>query len=172
MAAISVKLQNAVSDSENGNSISTINQGAVAFQISGSFNGTVYFEATVDGINWVPLLASSIDGLSSAGTSAVAPGIWVASCTGLAQARARVAWGGGAFVTVIATTSAEASGLDSSTNRSIGLTTDTVSGFGSSGSAVAQLRAIAGYEFSFNDLLLSRLDGIYYRLGRLTGEEI
>lgn len=62
--------------------------GGVAIQLSGSFTGTVTFEATVDGTNWVAFnMTPSASGTDA--STATAVGAWSKQNNGYAAVRAR-----------------------------------------------------------------------------------
>lgn len=94
------RFQNAVSATGNGNALVCVGFGSVVFQVLGTFTATITFEGSVDGANWSALSASLIGGGSSS-TTATAAGIYVASCAGLQEVRARVTWTSGTSVTVL-----------------------------------------------------------------------
>lgn len=58
-------------------------------QVTGTFVGTVTFQATVDGTNWVSLLMTNLTTGSTSAT-ATAPGIFRATVAGLKAVRANV----------------------------------------------------------------------------------
>lgn len=95
------RLQNAAVATGNGNLLSTNDLASVSFQVTGTFVATVTFEGTVDGATWVGLSAAPLSG-GVAATTATTTGIYVASCAGLSQVRARVTWTSGTSVTVYA----------------------------------------------------------------------
>ena len=94
-------LQNAATATGDGNTLSVDGCAAVSFQVSGTFTATVTFEGTVNGANWVAIQAFPSTG-STGTTTATAAGVWIASCAGLRQVRARVTWTGGTSITVLA----------------------------------------------------------------------
>lgn len=57
----------------------------VAFQITGAFVAAIAFEGTVDGTNWVSLIATPIGATGSGQSvgSVTAPGLWVVNVAGL-----------------------------------------------------------------------------------------
>lgn len=70
----------------------------VAYQLTGTFSGTVTFEGSVDGTNYVAIAAEPIGGGSSV-TTATAAGIWRVRAGGLHSVRARVStYTSGTFV--------------------------------------------------------------------------
>lgn len=76
----------------NGNALYAKEGGlnSAAIQLSGTFSATVTFEATVDGINWVAILATNMTS-GSAATTATAAGIYqIANIGGLLKIRARI----------------------------------------------------------------------------------
>jgi hypothetical protein len=84
-----LQLQNAADETGNGETFFVDHMGTLALQVSGTFEGTVTFEATLDGVNWVSLQMRSVtDG--SIVTTATAPGIFVAAVAGLTAVRARI----------------------------------------------------------------------------------
>lgn len=95
------KLQNAASASANGTSLDVGGLSTVSFQITGTFVATVWFEGSVNGSDWISLEASPLNGTSRS-IVATGPGVWVASCDGLAAVRSRVVWASGTSVTVYA----------------------------------------------------------------------
>jgi hypothetical protein len=82
-------LQVAATAVGNGLPLNVLRESTVAFQVSGTFVGTVTFEGTVDGVNWASLPVVSMAGGTST-TTATAPGIYIAACAGLLLVRARV----------------------------------------------------------------------------------
>jgi hypothetical protein len=69
---------------------------AGAFQISGTVTtAVIYFEATVDGTNWVALECSSLGASITVATSATATGVWRFNALGLRKVRARLDWTAG-----------------------------------------------------------------------------
>lgn len=63
---------------------------AAAMQVSGTFVGTVTFEATVDGTNWVAMRCVNL-GTGDIATTATAPGIYqLQDAHGLHKVRARI----------------------------------------------------------------------------------
>jgi len=59
------------------------------WQITGTFSGTVTFEGTVDGTNWVATAVIPVGSTRTLTTTATAAGIWVQSTVGLTAVRAR-----------------------------------------------------------------------------------
>jgi hypothetical protein len=69
---------------------------AGAFQLTGTLTSVVvYFEATVDGSNWVALECSSLGTSATVATSATATGVWRFNALGLYKVRARLDWTAG-----------------------------------------------------------------------------
>lgn len=62
--------------------------GAVAVQITGTWTGTLQFEATVDGSTWTAITGFDLAG-SAGVSSTTANGLWVVNSGGLAKVRAR-----------------------------------------------------------------------------------
>jgi hypothetical protein len=96
-----VPMQVAIVAIGNGTAIATVDTGgaltAVGIQITGITTATVTFEATIDGTNWVSILAENVTtGVESATTTA--NGIFRITCIGMVQIRARIsAWTTGAI---------------------------------------------------------------------------
>lgn len=102
-------MQSAAVATGNGTAIETtgVDTGGcttLAMQITGITTATVTFEATIDGTNWVAVLATNITS-GSAATTATANGIYRMDCSALVSVRARIsAWTSGAVtVTGVAT---------------------------------------------------------------------
>lgn len=68
--------------------IGVVNKGGVALQLTGTFTGTVSFEATVDGLTWVAFNMVPSNSATAA-SSATAVGAWSANCAGYSIVRAR-----------------------------------------------------------------------------------
>jgi hypothetical protein len=74
------------------------------FQITGTFSGTIVFEATVDGANWVTYALSDISTAARThATSQTTAGIYMADdLAGLMAIRARVSvWASGSITVVV-----------------------------------------------------------------------
>lgn len=82
-------LQDAAAATGNGTVFDISDLANVALQVSGTFVGTVTFEATVDGTNWVAVLMTKVDDASTS-TTATAAGLYHLARPGLRQVRARV----------------------------------------------------------------------------------
>jgi len=92
--------QSAATATGNGSAMNVAGLGLVGVQLTGTFSATVTFEGTIDGSNWVSLLARLVtDGTTSA--TATAAGIYQVPAAGLAQVRARVSAYTSGSVTVI-----------------------------------------------------------------------
>lgn len=61
----------------------------VAVQVTGTFVGTVQFEGTVDGSNWVAVQATNLNS-GAAATTATAPGLFRINSKGLLKVRANI----------------------------------------------------------------------------------
>ncbi len=59
------------------------------WQITGTFTGTVTFEATVDGTNWVAASVVPVGATRTLTTTATAAGVWQMNTTGFAYVRVR-----------------------------------------------------------------------------------
>ena len=82
-------LQNETAKTDDGQALYVAGLGCVGFQVSGTFVGTVSFECTVDGANWVSLQTKAM-ATKAAAIEATAPGVFQANIGGLTQVRARV----------------------------------------------------------------------------------
>lgn len=96
-----VTMQNAAQATGNGEVLDTGNRGAAVIQISGSMtNLTVTFEGTVDGTNWVAILATNRTS-GTAATTATAAGIYHIPAQGVVKVRASIsAWTSGVCTAV------------------------------------------------------------------------
>lgn len=76
--------------------------GAVAAQVTGTFSGTLQFEVTVDGTNFVAARATNVTS-GTAATTTTAGGVFTIDATGVLVARVRsTAWSSGtADVTLV-----------------------------------------------------------------------
>jgi hypothetical protein len=86
----------------NGTAITTVDTGgaltSIGIQITGITTATIIFEATIDGTNWVAILAENVTTGAQA-TTATANGIYRVVCMGMVQIRARIsAWTSGTVV--------------------------------------------------------------------------
>jgi hypothetical protein len=69
--------------------VSTGQQGAVGIQITGTWSGTIVFQATVDGTNYVAIKCINANtGVTLANTGTTANGMWQCAAGGLANVRA------------------------------------------------------------------------------------
>lgn len=86
----SVNMHSAAAATGNGSILPVDGAAAVGIQVKGaSFVGTITFEATVDGTNWVALPCTNISN-GAASSTTTADGVFVASVGGLRSVRARV----------------------------------------------------------------------------------
>lgn len=103
-------MQSAAAATGNGTALEVSGCGAAALQVSGTFVGTVTFEGTVDGSNWVSVQVQNVaDGTVS--TTATAAGVFLANIAGLAQMRARVSTYTSGAITVRGMATESAGGL-------------------------------------------------------------
>jgi len=100
-ATTSAILQNAVSSTGNGSTLSVAGMSAVTFTVSGTFVAQVSFEATEDGSTWASILAKRTSS-TDIQLATLTPGIFEASVNGFVSVRARVTWTSGTSVTVTA----------------------------------------------------------------------
>lgn len=82
-------LQDAATAIGNGTAIESRGASAVSVQVTGTFVGTVTFQGTIDGANWIALEATNANDDSRA-TTATAPGIYSIVLHGCVQFRARI----------------------------------------------------------------------------------
>ena len=76
-------------DATDGVQVSGSTTGIVGFQITGTWTGTITFQGTVDGTNWVSVLAVPSDSTSAA-TTATANGIYRVDAGGFEFVRAKL----------------------------------------------------------------------------------
>ena len=94
-------LQNAVSATGNGSSLTVTGYGVAVLQVSGTFTATITFEGSTDaGTTWTAISATQI-GAADISTTTTTTGLYRISCTGLDLIRARVTWTSGTSVTVV-----------------------------------------------------------------------
>jgi len=110
-----VTMQSAAAATGNGTVVHCGELATLGMQVTGTFVGTVSFEATLDGTNWVALECMNVSTgakvTSVAGTSAVNT-LVVTAVAGFAQVRARIsAWTSGS-ITVEAFGTALAGGIN------------------------------------------------------------
>ena len=90
-----VTLQAAAGATGNGTVLSVIGYGAAVLQVSGTFVGTVTFEASVNESDFVAIRVVNM-GTGGLSTTATAPGLYYVAAAGLRLVRARVsAWTSG-----------------------------------------------------------------------------
>lgn len=82
-------LQSAASAIGNGTVFDVSGYATCVFNVTGTFVGTITFEATSDDTNWVSLNVTQI-GAGVIGTTATAPGLYRASVAGVKTVRARI----------------------------------------------------------------------------------
>lgn len=89
---MAIKVSGAGSGTANGQTPVLLNvneSDVVAFQVTGTFVGTVTFQATIDGTNWVALSMTPSAG-GAAVTTAAAAALVRGVCSGYSQVRAQV----------------------------------------------------------------------------------
>jgi len=99
--SISATLQSAASTNGNGTVLSVLGMSTVVFTITGSFSALINFEGNEDGSTFNALEASQL-GINFIGTASGGTGVFVASCAGLQQIRARISGYSSGNVTVSA----------------------------------------------------------------------
>lgn len=76
-------------------SIGTLGLGVAGVQITGTFSGTITFEVSVNGTDFVAVNSPAVS-TGTAATTATAPGLFQCPCAGMAVVRARAsAWTSG-----------------------------------------------------------------------------
>lgn len=99
-------LQSAATQTGSGQVVKILGQSMVSFNVSGTFVGTVEFEATtnpLDTTTWISVPCTPLSGGATV-TNATAPGIWRCDVAGLGNLRARVSAYTSGSVTVSVTT--------------------------------------------------------------------
>lgn len=102
-----VTLQSAAAATGNGTPIDITGLSSIGVQVTGTFVGTITWEVTVDGTNWLGILLAP----PSTGTGALtaaATGLFTGSVAGMAQFRARVSAYTSGAITVVALATAAA----------------------------------------------------------------
>jgi hypothetical protein len=94
-AFLAVPLQSAAVATGNGQPATMVGYNTVCCQVLGTFVGTITFEETLDGTNWVSSAGYPSGGTASASsatytTTATAPGIWTFPIPARYQFRARI----------------------------------------------------------------------------------
>lgn len=89
MAGNIFQLQTGAVATGNGNTANVKGYATIGFQVSGTFSGTVTFEGSIDGTNWISLMATKQSDDSRA-TTATAAGIYYATVAHLISVRARI----------------------------------------------------------------------------------
>jgi hypothetical protein len=100
-------LQSAATATGNGSTLLVSQMSTVAFQVSGTFVGSIVFEGSVDGTNYVAL--PSCAG-TSAGSTVSATGLWLCNVTGIGVVRARISVYTSGSISVSANATSSASG--------------------------------------------------------------
>ena len=85
----SLAFQPGAGDTGVGRELSVKGYVAIGMQVSGTFVGTVTWQGTVNGDDWVSLLSMNI-ATGAYGTTATAPGIWAVPTNGSIKVRANV----------------------------------------------------------------------------------
>lgn len=98
-------LQSAAGGTGNGTALDCAGLEYIVFQIAGITTATVTWEVSIDGSNWVAVMATNQTS-GAAATTATADGLYGMNCAGYAQLRARIS----AFTSGTITISALATG--------------------------------------------------------------
>lgn len=101
------KVSASLSVQDDAVAISTVGKGSVGVQLSGTWTGTVTFEGTIDGTNWVAIKGTPLASTTGAST-ATQSGLWQVPVSGLNQFRARFSTASsGAVVVTLQSSQAE-----------------------------------------------------------------
>lgn len=93
--AKSVTFQSAVVTNTNGTAMTVKGFPTIGLQVTGITTATITWQGTIDGSNWVAVLATSFTS-GSAATTTTADGVFYANITGIDQFRAVVSgWASG-----------------------------------------------------------------------------
>lgn len=79
--------------------LSMLGMSGCAFQVKSTYSGTITFEGTVDDGLWATMLVLALGATASA-TTTTSTGIFLASCAGLSQVRARMSSFSSGYATV------------------------------------------------------------------------
>lgn len=82
-------MQNAAAATGNGTVLTVDGYSVATMQVSGTFVGTLTWEATIDQTNWIAVQATSLND-GTAATTATTTGLFRIQAFGLSQIRARV----------------------------------------------------------------------------------
>lgn len=100
-----VVMQNAAAAEGNGTVLDvTTSAGGLCTlvcQVSGTFSGTITWEATVDGTNWVATGFTAMSDESTVATTATAAGLFRKNVKGLMKVRARISTYASGNITVV-----------------------------------------------------------------------
>lgn len=101
-------LQAAADATGNGTALDVAGFSQVVLQVSGTFSGTITWEATVDGTNWIAVALADLNSTTRArATTATAVGLYLLdTIAGLQKVRARVSAYTSGNITVTANASA------------------------------------------------------------------
>lgn len=83
-------LQNAAATNQDGVEESTTGYTTAVIQLSGTFDATVNFEWSVDGVNFEPLECVSVADRNNRNTTAIAESGWRCNLIGMNKLRARI----------------------------------------------------------------------------------
>jgi len=95
-----VTFQNAAAATANGVAANVEDYAILGAQVTGTFVGTITFEGSADGTNYVALEAINT-ATGAKATTATAAGVYRMSVAGLQTVRARLAWTSGTSITVV-----------------------------------------------------------------------
>lgn len=93
-------LQDAAEATGNGYTMDVGGKASLTLQVTGTFSGTVTFEASLDGSNWVS--RSGIDGSGNKSSTATTTGIYQFNIDGIKYFRARISAYTSGSITVVA----------------------------------------------------------------------
>jgi len=110
MAGKRQTLHRAATATADGAPFNVMGWATTIFQVTGTFTGTITFEATIDGTNWEPIqVANKADG--AVATTATTTGLYETSTAGLGDVRARISAYTSGNITVTARGVSEGAGL-------------------------------------------------------------
>jgi len=95
------RLQDAATATGTGNTLTVSGYPYTVFQVSGTFVGTIAFQATIDGANWHSILLENL-GTGVSATTTTATGLYRAHTVGLGIVRANITAYTSGSITVIA----------------------------------------------------------------------
>ena len=96
-----LRIQEAATATGNGLEFDVRGYATTVFQVYGTFSGTITFEGSLDGTNWVAVRTENLND-GSIGTTATAAGLYRLGSAGLGTVRARISVYTSGSITVVA----------------------------------------------------------------------